>query len=99
MYRPQFPSLSPELDAIDSQMMLTVPTDPNQYANLQNAYAEAKNQLSTVDHSNIPFYTNVMTRVLLLNKQLTSNITMDQLMIQKKNILENMISQIDLNNP
>ena len=99
MYRPQFPSLSPELDAIDSQMMLTVPTDSNQYANLQNAYADAKTYLTTVDHSNLPLYTNVMTRVLLLNKQLTSNVTMDQLLEQKKNILENMISQIDLNNP
>jgi hypothetical protein len=96
MYRPGLPSISPELDAIDAQMMLTVPTDSNQYANLQNAYNEAKNQLNTVDKTNIPLYVNVMTRVLLLNKQLTSNTTMNQLMTQKMNILENMISQITL---
>jgi hypothetical protein len=99
MYRHGFPSLSPEIDAIDSQMMLVMPTDQNQYANLLNSYTEAKNQLSNVDKTNIPLYINVMTRVLLLNKQITSNVTMDQLMIQKKNLLENMINQTDLNNP
>ena len=90
MFRPPFPSLSPEIDAIDAKIMLA--RDPSQDEMLQNALADAEARLAVVDHSKVNEYVGVMQQVLMLRQRLASTETRDQLMAQKVTLLEALLT-------
>jgi hypothetical protein len=90
MFRPPFPSLSPELDEIEAKLMLA--RDPSQDAQLQKALADAEARLATVDHSKTFEYAGAMQQVLMLRQRLATTETRDQLMAQKVALLESLLS-------
>ena len=90
MFRPPFPSLSPELDALEMKLMLA--RDPSQDAQLQKALADAEARLAAVDHSKVNEYAGAMQQVLMLRQRLASTETRDQLMAQKVALLEALLT-------
>jgi len=87
----RFPSLSPELDAIEEQMMFA--RDPSQDDQLTKALADAEARLATVDKTKLNVYAGAMQQVIMLRKRLNSPFTRDQLLAQKVALLENLIQQ------
>jgi len=87
----RFPSLSPELDAIEEQMMFA--RDPSQDEQLTKALADAEARLATVDKTKLNVYAGAMQQVIMLRKRLNSPFTRDQLLAQKVALLENLIQQ------
>jgi response regulator RpfG family c-di-GMP phosphodiesterase len=90
MFRPPFPTLSPELDALEMKLMLA--RDPSQDAMLQKALADAEARLASVDHSKVNEYVGSMQQVLMLRQRLSSTETRDQLMAQKVTLLESLLN-------
>ena len=90
MFRPPFPSLSPELDALEMKLMLA--RDPSQDAQLQKALADAEARLAAVDHSKVNEYAGAMQQVLMLRQRLSTTETRDQLMAQKVALLEALLT-------
>ena len=90
MFRPPFPTLSPELDTLEAKLMLA--RDPAQDAMLQKALADAEARLATVDHSKVNEYAGAMQQVLMLRQRLRLNETRDQLMAQKVALLESLLA-------
>ena len=90
MFRPPFPTLSPELDALEAKLMLA--RDPSQDAMLQKALADAEARLAAVDHSKLNEYVGAMQQVLMLRQRLSSTETRDQLMAQKVALLEALLN-------
>jgi DNA-directed RNA polymerase beta subunit len=90
MFRPQFPSLSPELDEIEAKLMMA--RDPAQDDQLQKALADAEARLATADKTKIYEYTGIMQQVLMLRQRLASTDTRDQLMTQKVTLLESLLN-------
>jgi hypothetical protein len=90
MFRPPFPTLSPELDALEMKLMLA--RDPSQDAMLQKALADAEARLAAVDHSKVNEYVGSMQQVLMLRQRLSSTETRDQLMAQKVTLLESLLN-------
>jgi hypothetical protein len=90
MFRPPFPSLSPEIDAIDVKIMIA--RDPSQDEMLQKALADAEARLATVDKTKVNEYVGVMQQVLMLRQRLASTDTRDQLMAQKVTLLEALLA-------
>lgn len=90
MFRPPFPTLSPELDIIEMKLMFA--RDPSQDAQLQKALTDAEARLATVDHSKVNEYAGAMQQVLMLRQRLSLTETRDQLMLQKVAILESLLA-------
>ena len=90
MFRPPFPSLSPEIDAIHAKILFA--RDPSQDAMLQKALTDAEARLATVDKTNVSEYVGVMQQVLMLRRRLASTETRDQLMAQKVPLLEALLA-------
>jgi hypothetical protein len=90
MFRPPFPTLSPELDVIEMKLMFA--RDPSQDAQLQKALTDAEARLATVDHSKVNEYAGAMQQVLMLRQRLSSTETRDQLMTQKVALLESLLN-------
>lgn len=86
----RYPSLSPELDAIDEQMLFA--RDPAQDTQLQKALADAEARLATVDKTKLNEYAAAMQQVLMIRKRINSPFTRDQLLAQKVALLENMLT-------
>ena len=84
------PTLSPELDALEAQLMLA--RDPSQDEMLQKALADAEARLASVDHSKVNEYVGAMQQVLMLRQRLSSTETRDQLMAQKVALLESLLA-------
>lgn len=90
MFRNPFPSLSPELDALEAKLMLA--RDPSQDVMLQKALADAEARLATVDHSKLNEYVAAMQQVLMLRQRLSLTETRDQIMAQKVVLLEKLLN-------
>ena len=86
----RFPSLTPELDQIEMDMMLA--RDPSQDAMLQKALTDAEARLATVDKTKLAEYAGAMQQVLMLRKRMSSPFTRDQLMAQKVALLESLLN-------
>lgn len=84
-----FRSVIPELDEVDAQMMLAL--DPSQRDHIQKALDEAHDRLCTVDRSNLPQYAGALQQVVMLQRRLTSNVTPQELMERRVEILEKLI--------
>jgi hypothetical protein len=89
MFRPPY-SLTPELEALETKLMLA--RDPAQDAMLQKALADAEARLAAVDHSNVNEYVGAMQQVLMLRQRLSSTETRDQIMAQKVALLESLLT-------
>jgi len=90
MSRPQFPSLSPELDALDMKLMIA--RDPSRDEMLQKALTDAEARLAAVDKTKINEYVAVMQQVLMIRQRLSSTETREQIMAQKVTLLESLLS-------
>jgi hypothetical protein len=84
------PTLSPELEALETKLMLA--RDPAQDAMLQKALTDAEARLAAVDHSKVNEYVGAMQQVLMLRQRLSSTETREQLMAQKVALLEALIT-------
>ena len=84
------PSLSPELDALEAKLMLA--RDPAQDAQLQKALTDAEARLAAVDKTKTNEYVGAMQQVLMLRQRLSSTETRDQIMAQKVNLLEALLT-------
>ena len=89
MFRPPY-SLTPELDALETKLMLA--RDPSQDAQLQKALADAEARLAAVDKTKINEYAGAMQQVFMLRQRLRLNETRDQLMAQKVALLESLLA-------
>ena len=83
------PSLIPELDSINQQMFLA--TDPAQIPQLQTTLEQARQQLATVDKTNLQQYAGAMEQVITLSRRLQSNVTPQSLLTQRIAILEGLV--------
>ena len=90
MFRNPFPSLSPELDALEAKLMLA--RDPSQDVMLQKALADAEARLAIIDHSKLNEYVAAMQQVLMLRQRLSLTETRDQIMAQKVVLLEKLLN-------
>lgn len=84
------PSLSPELDALEAKLMFA--RDPSQDAQLQKALTDAEARLAAVDKTKTNEYVGAMQQVLMLRQRLSSTETRDQIMAQKVNLLEALLT-------
>jgi hypothetical protein len=82
-------TLIPELDQIDKQLMFAV--DPAQKPALQKALSDAEARLAVVNKENLAEYAGAMTQVIMMRRRLESNITPQDLMVQRVAILEGII--------
>jgi hypothetical protein len=82
-------TLIPELDEVDKQLMFAV--DPAQKPALQKALSDAEARLAVVNKENLAEYAGAMTQVIMMRRRLESNITPQDLMVQRVAILEGII--------
>ena len=90
MSRPQFPSLSPDLDALDMKLMIA--RDPSRDEMLQKALTDTEARLAAVDKTKTNEYIAVMQQVLMIRQRLSSTETREQIMAQKVTLLESLLS-------
>ena len=86
------PSPIPELDSINQQMFMA--TDSSQIPQLHTALEQARQQLGTVDKTNLQQYAGVMEQVIVLSRKLQSNVSPQSLMLQRVSILEGLVSNV-----
>jgi hypothetical protein len=88
-YIKMFPSPIPELVELDQQMMVAV--DPTQRPQLEKALVDAKAFLETTDKTNLNQYAGAMQQVVIIKRRLESNVTHQDLLTKRIEILESLI--------
>ena len=90
MFRQGGISLSPAIDAINSQLQFSYAS--NLLPRLEQNLASAQAKLATIDHANKLAYANALTTVVMLQQRISSTITQDQLLTEKISLLQNLYS-------
>jgi hypothetical protein len=90
MFRQGGISLSPAIDAINSQLQFSYAS--NLLPRLEQNLASAQAKLATIDPANKLAYANALTTVVMLQQRISSTITQEQLLTEKISLLQNLYS-------
>jgi hypothetical protein len=90
MFRQGGMSLSPAIDAIDTQLQFSYAS--NLLPRLQQNLASAQAKMATINPANKVAYANALSTVVMLQQRISSTVTQDQLLTEKISLLQSIYS-------